>query len=222
MLFSFFSISPSSSLFPCSFLLLPPSVHVLLALFLPLPSSLFLGTNPSSFSEDMFSWFPLYFPLSTPIYLPVHSILTMRLWRCVNVCFFFFCSHYPSFTSWLCLCPCIALLSSPAWLYFFLPSSFESYDETLPMCECIDSLLSIRTSCYYSLPVSDLPAFLSSFRSAFMPLFIHFFFIVLSFVCLCCSKLPRKSGMNGVCSLHRIHIFIILAEELIQLDCSRI
>ena len=43
-----------------------------------------LSTNPNNMeqkSDGMISWFPIYFPLRTPIYLPDQSELTIHLWR---------------------------------------------------------------------------------------------------------------------------------------------
>ena len=36
---------------------------------------------PSSFSEGMFSWFPLYFPIRTPLFIPVGDTLRCAFWR---------------------------------------------------------------------------------------------------------------------------------------------
>ncbi|KAI9722059.1 MAG: hypothetical protein M1812_002019 [Candelaria pacifica] len=43
-----------------------------------------LSTNPITMvqkSADMISWFPIYFPLKTPIYLPDNSELEVNIWR---------------------------------------------------------------------------------------------------------------------------------------------
>lgn len=39
---------------------------------------------PQTFSTGMFSWFPLYFPLRTPIYAPQGSTVEVQLWRNVS------------------------------------------------------------------------------------------------------------------------------------------
>jgi protein arginine N-methyltransferase 5 len=42
------------------------------------------GILPATFSEGMFSWFPIYFPLRTPVYVPAPCDLAIDLWRCVS------------------------------------------------------------------------------------------------------------------------------------------
>ncbi|CAG8702676.1 11240_t:CDS:10, partial [Acaulospora morrowiae] len=39
---------------------------------------------PATHSEDMFSWFPIFFPLRTPIYLPAGTKLEIHFWRLTN------------------------------------------------------------------------------------------------------------------------------------------
>nr|CAG8442217.1 14819_t:CDS:10 [Entrophospora candida] len=43
-----------------------------------------MSINPSTYSEGMFSWFPIFFPLKTPIYLPKNSNLDIHFWRLTN------------------------------------------------------------------------------------------------------------------------------------------
>jgi type II protein arginine methyltransferase len=43
-----------------------------------------LSTNPLTMDEkskDMISWFPIFFPLKQPIYLPDHSEVDISMWR---------------------------------------------------------------------------------------------------------------------------------------------
>ena len=40
-----------------------------------------LSTAPASFSNGMFSWFPLYFPFKEPIHVPYEATLRLNLWR---------------------------------------------------------------------------------------------------------------------------------------------
>ncbi|MCJ1413986.1 methyltransferase protein [Xylographa parallela] len=43
-----------------------------------------LSTNPETMerkSAGMISWFPIFFPLRTPLYLPDHSLLVVNIWR---------------------------------------------------------------------------------------------------------------------------------------------
>lgn len=47
-------------------------------------SSVHLSTRPANFSVGMFSWFPLYFPLKEPLYVPPGASLTVSLWRKVH------------------------------------------------------------------------------------------------------------------------------------------
>eukprot|EP00057_Strongylocentrotus_purpuratus_P006265 XP_011660739.1 PREDICTED: protein arginine N-methyltransferase 5-like [Strongylocentrotus purpuratus] len=43
-----------------------------------------LSTEPSTYSEGMFSWFPIFFPLKTPIHLNANSKVTVHFWRNVK------------------------------------------------------------------------------------------------------------------------------------------
>lgn len=43
-----------------------------------------LSINPSTFSEGMFSWFPIYFPIATPVYVESGKALTAHMWRCAS------------------------------------------------------------------------------------------------------------------------------------------
>lgn len=40
-----------------------------------------ISTAPRSFSPGMFSWFPLFFPLRHPIYVPPEAVLNVSFWR---------------------------------------------------------------------------------------------------------------------------------------------
>lgn len=40
-----------------------------------------LSINPSTHSKDMTSWFPMYFPAISPIYLPAGGTLEISIWR---------------------------------------------------------------------------------------------------------------------------------------------
>lgn len=44
-------------------------------------TSSIISTAPSSFSVGMFSWFPLFFPLREPVYLPNAASLKVNMWR---------------------------------------------------------------------------------------------------------------------------------------------
>ena len=39
---------------------------------------------PKTFSDGMFSWFPLFFPIRQPMYLPANSEVVLHLSRCVD------------------------------------------------------------------------------------------------------------------------------------------
>ncbi|KAF3325605.1 protein arginine N-methyltransferase 5 [Carex littledalei] len=41
-----------------------------------------LGIEPSTATPNMFSWFPVYFPLRKPIHVPVQCPLEVHFWRC--------------------------------------------------------------------------------------------------------------------------------------------
>lgn len=43
-----------------------------------------LSINPDTFSERMFSWFPIFFPIATPVYVQGGKVLTAHMWRCVS------------------------------------------------------------------------------------------------------------------------------------------
>lgn len=40
-----------------------------------------LSINPQSFTKDMFSWFPLFIPLATPIRVNEGDVITFAIWR---------------------------------------------------------------------------------------------------------------------------------------------
>lgn len=40
-----------------------------------------LSTNPTTHSQGMFSWFPIYFPLLAPLFIPAKSGLKVSFWR---------------------------------------------------------------------------------------------------------------------------------------------
>ncbi|CAD5184249.1 protein arginine N-methyltransferase 5-like [Musa acuminata AAA Group] len=41
-----------------------------------------LGIEPSTATPNMFSWFPIFFPLRTPLFVPTGSPLEVHFWRC--------------------------------------------------------------------------------------------------------------------------------------------
>lgn len=43
-----------------------------------------LSINPDTLSERMFSWFPIFFPIATPVYVQGGKVLTAHMWRCVS------------------------------------------------------------------------------------------------------------------------------------------
>eukprot|EP00041_Stephanoeca_diplocostata_P015660 m.299516 g.299516 ORF g.299516 m.299516 type:complete len:322 (+) comp20115_c0_seq6:1462-2427(+) len=40
-----------------------------------------ISINPPTHSPGMFSWFPIYFPFKTPVYIPENSDITIHIWR---------------------------------------------------------------------------------------------------------------------------------------------
>ncbi|XP_024401652.1 protein arginine N-methyltransferase 5 isoform X2 [Physcomitrium patens] len=42
-----------------------------------------LGTEPSTATPNMFSWFAIFFPLRRPVYIPAGSAVELHFWRCV-------------------------------------------------------------------------------------------------------------------------------------------
>lgn len=43
-----------------------------------------ISINPETFSEGMFSWFPIYFPIATPVYAEAGKAITAHMWRRVS------------------------------------------------------------------------------------------------------------------------------------------
>lgn len=43
-----------------------------------------LSTEPATHTPGMFSWFPIYFPLRTPLYCPAGKPISVNMWRCVS------------------------------------------------------------------------------------------------------------------------------------------
>eukprot|EP00823_Brevimastigomonas_motovehiculus_P006290 TRINITY_DN5161_c0_g1_i1.p1 TRINITY_DN5161_c0_g1~~TRINITY_DN5161_c0_g1_i1.p1 ORF type:complete len:151 (-),score=48.37 TRINITY_DN5161_c0_g1_i1:160-549(-) len=44
----------------------------------------YLSIYPPTANEGMFSWFPIYFPIKAPIYVPAHSEIEVHMWRCTS------------------------------------------------------------------------------------------------------------------------------------------
>ena len=40
-----------------------------------------LSINPETHSPGMFSWFPIYFPIKTPVYVPAGATVECSIWR---------------------------------------------------------------------------------------------------------------------------------------------
>ncbi|XP_027189500.1 protein arginine N-methyltransferase 1.5-like isoform X12 [Cicer arietinum] len=65
-----------------------------------------LATEPSTKKPDLFSWFPMFFPLRMPIRVDRGSILEVHFWRCVDsrkVGFLFLFLHF-MLLIWIALC----------------------------------------------------------------------------------------------------------------------
>lgn len=43
-----------------------------------------LSINPETFTDGMFSWFPIFFPIATPMYVEGGRTITAHMWRCVS------------------------------------------------------------------------------------------------------------------------------------------
>eukprot|EP00455_Lapot_gusevi_P049550 TRINITY_DN7042_c0_g1_i2.p1 TRINITY_DN7042_c0_g1~~TRINITY_DN7042_c0_g1_i2.p1 ORF type:complete len:646 (+),score=142.20 TRINITY_DN7042_c0_g1_i2:62-1939(+) len=43
-----------------------------------------ISINPETFSEGMFSWFPIYFPIRNPMYVAAGDEVEVQMWRCVS------------------------------------------------------------------------------------------------------------------------------------------
>lgn len=43
-----------------------------------------VSINPQTFSEGMFSWFPIFFPLNRPVPIKKGETVTVNMWRCVD------------------------------------------------------------------------------------------------------------------------------------------
>ncbi|KAK9801379.1 hypothetical protein WJX73_003164 [Symbiochloris irregularis] len=44
-----------------------------------------LSTHPTTHTPNMFSWFPIYFPLSTPVTCPAGCDIEVHIWRCTSL-----------------------------------------------------------------------------------------------------------------------------------------
>jgi protein arginine N-methyltransferase 5 len=40
-----------------------------------------ISINPATHSPGMFSWFPIYFPIQTPIYVAAGGTVEVQIWR---------------------------------------------------------------------------------------------------------------------------------------------
>ena len=43
-----------------------------------------MSIEPSSHSAGLFSWFPVFVPLTTPVYVKAGESFTISIWRCCN------------------------------------------------------------------------------------------------------------------------------------------
>eukprot|EP00737_Agarophyton_chilense_P001334 gb/GEZJ01001496.1/.p1 GENE.gb/GEZJ01001496.1/~~gb/GEZJ01001496.1/.p1 ORF type:complete len:703 (+),score=93.33 gb/GEZJ01001496.1/:2870-4978(+) len=43
-----------------------------------------LSINPPTFTDGMFSWFPMYIPIANPLYVQGGKTITIHFWRCVS------------------------------------------------------------------------------------------------------------------------------------------
>ena len=41
-----------------------------------------LSIHPQTHTEEMHSWFPIYFPLKEPIHCPAGAAIKTHMWRC--------------------------------------------------------------------------------------------------------------------------------------------
>lgn len=41
-----------------------------------------LNIHPPTHTPNMFSWFPIFFPLREPVYVPAGSPIELSMWRC--------------------------------------------------------------------------------------------------------------------------------------------
>ena len=58
------------------------TIHGFLGTFdATLYKSVHISIAPSTFSHGMFSWFPLYFPIKEPLFIPKNSVLRVCFWR---------------------------------------------------------------------------------------------------------------------------------------------
>lgn len=43
-----------------------------------------LSTHPPTHTPNMSSWFPIYFPLKEPVYVPAGASIEALMWRCAG------------------------------------------------------------------------------------------------------------------------------------------
>ena len=43
-----------------------------------------LNTHPPTLTPNMFSWFPIFFPLREPVYVPAGAEVEAQMWRCCS------------------------------------------------------------------------------------------------------------------------------------------
>ncbi|MDP2438859.1 MAG: hypothetical protein Q8P67_24200 [archaeon] len=60
-----------------------------------------VSTNPASETPDMTSWFPMYFPVPTPLFVSKGDPIEVHMWRCVStsIVWYEWCIVTPSATS---------------------------------------------------------------------------------------------------------------------------
>lgn len=64
-----------------------------------------ISINPETFSEGMFSWFPIFFPIRTPVLVEEGDTIELHMWRCVSATKVWY--------EWAVTSPCVGPIHNP-------------------------------------------------------------------------------------------------------------
>lgn len=77
-----------------------------------LAAGVHISINPATHTADMASWFPLFFPLRTPVYARAGDCIEVRMWRCVSAAKVWY--------EWCLTQPCITPIQNPTGRSYYV------------------------------------------------------------------------------------------------------
>ena len=156
----------------------------------------YISINPQTFSDGMFSWFEIYFPIITPTHVKSGDEIVMHIWRCVS-------------ETKVCVCVCLIV----------------SLVVSLVVCVCVCLFvclsLCLSVSLYLSVPVALLVSLYVGLSVCVSDCLSVCLIMYADFLCLIvCLSFLSRSGMNGVWQNHSCPPYTILVGEATSSGCE--